>query len=263
VIRPLRAHFGERFEVAPLAVFVEPARLRELQGANEAGPLIAYLFDKQLEDAHLLVLTKLDTLGRSDQAELMSGLEQRYPSAEVLCVSARTGDGMPALRDRLLGASGSPAEPGVRSIDYATYAEAEAELAWLNAEVMIRVGAEQSVYPVEWLRAFTAVVANHCAARQLWIGHVKAHLATATGGSKASVLRAGQSPSFDLEDPRPFLDGRLLVNARVRAHPNDLEDIVRTSLAWVDDHQRTRSTVALLRSFRPPPPRPTHRLGPP
>src|SRR5215210_7244844 len=43
VIRPLRAYFGQQFEVAPLTVFVEPLRFRELRGAHHLGERMPYL----------------------------------------------------------------------------------------------------------------------------------------------------------------------------------------------------------------------------
>jgi len=261
VIRPLRAYFGERFAVAPLTVFVDPMRLRELETVD-VGALMPYLFDKQLEDGRILVLNKQDLLAAGERAELEWKLEQRFPSAEVLSVSAAIGSGMRELRDRLLAeVSEDASAPGLRAIDYTTYAEAEAELAWLNAQIVVNNNHHQAnASASDWLRVFASELSNRCAQESLWIGHVKAYMATPNGGSKASVLRAGQAPQFDLEDPRPFVEARLLVNARVRARPADLDALVFASLARVDARLRTTSTVESLRSFSPPPPRPTYRL---
>src|SRR5258708_4891184 len=77
VIRPLRAYFGERFAVAPLTVLVDPARLRELQVADDSmSARMRYLFDKQLEDACTLVLTKQDLLAPADLAPLLNALAE-------------------------------------------------------------------------------------------------------------------------------------------------------------------------------------------
>jgi G3E family GTPase len=139
VIRPLRLYFGDRFAVAPLTVFMDPARLHELQMVDDSvSAKTRYLSDKQLEDATTLVLTKQDLLSPARHAQLMSDLERQFPSAEVLSISAATGQGMVALRDRLMAVQRDGAyQPGVQAIDYATYADAEAGLAWLNAEVAV------------------------------------------------------------------------------------------------------------------------------
>jgi G3E family GTPase len=263
VIRPLRAHFGERFAVAPLTVLVDPARLRELQVADDSmSARMRYLFDKQLEDACTLVLTKQDLVAPADHAPLVKALEGQFPSAEVLSISAATGQGMVALQERLLAVSrDGTSQPGVRSIDYKTYAEAEAELAWLNAQVAIQPATPgDSVTSVEWLRNLCAELSERCARQGLWVGHIKAHLATSTGDSKASVLQAGAKPIFDLEAAQPFASARLLVNARVRAQPAELDALVRATLARVDERLGTTCTVESLRAFSPLPPRPTHRL---
>jgi G3E family GTPase len=265
VIRPLRAYFGERFSVAPLTVLVDPVRLGDLHTRNAGvGALMTYLFDKQLEDGRILALNKRDLLPAGRRAELETELERRFPAADVLSVSAATGSGMDQLRDRLLATgSDGAAEPGLRTIDYATYAEAEAELAWLNAEVVIQAEQRSSDSSAAWLRAFAAELSDRCAQQGLWVGHVKAYLTTPNGGSrsKVSVVRAGEAPLVDLEDAQPFTAASLLVNARVRARPADLDAVVLASLADVDRRRRTTSTVASLRSFSPPPPRPTFRLA--
>jgi G3E family GTPase len=222
--------------------------------------LIPYLFEKQLQDAQLLVLTKLDTLQPRQRAELLAELARSLPGTGVLGISARTGEGMPELLDSVLAGVESHTPPGVLSIDYQTYANAEAELAWLNGEVSIRARSTDPARSVDWLRTFTTAAAQECVQRDLWVGHVKAYLDTGAGASKASVLRAGEAPSFDMEDVSPVVDARLLINARVRARPPDLDRLVRASLARADDVHRTSSSIRALRCFSPPPPRPTHRL---
>jgi len=47
----------------------------------------------------------------------------------------------------------------------------------------------------------------------------------------------------------------------VFVEPVRLRELVRASLAWADEREHTTSTVDSLRSFSPPPPRPTHRLA--
>lgn len=258
VIRPLRAYFGERFSVAPLTVLIDPMRVGDLQRADAGvGRLMPYLFDKQLEDGRILVLNKQDLYSTDQRAELERTLEHRYPTADVLSVSAATGSGMRELRDRLLAAASDDAsEPGLRAIDYSTYAEAEAELAWLNAQVVIRGG-----HSVDWLHAFLSEISNRCAHEGLWIGHVKAFLSTPNGSSKMSVLRAGATPLVDLDEAQPFTEAHVLLNARVQARPGDLDAVVLASLLDVDTRLGTTSTVASLRSFSPPRPKPTFRLA--
>ena len=268
VTRPLRVYAGDRFRVAPLTVLVEPARVRELLSERDAtgrqsnGPT-AYLLRKQLEDARVLVLTKTDLLSDPEERVLTATLQRSFPAAEVLAMAATTGRGVEALRDRWLGTSAHAPEAGnddvgLRAIDYALYARAEAELAWLNAEVSILAPEPQD--PVPWLGTLLAAVSDRCDHQALRIGHVKAQLVTPDGAAKASVLRAGDPAAFDLRSASSFARARLLLNARVRARPVELEAIVREGIAETDARMGTASTLQVLRCFSPPPPRPTHRL---
>jgi len=260
VIRPLRTYFGAQFTVAPLAVFVEPPRLQELRNADgESGALMPYLFDKQLEDADVIVLNKVDLLDSEERTELACTLESTFAPAEVLFASARTGEGMDALRDRLLLNLGD-SQAGLQTIDYNKYARAEAELAWLNANATVMSGENPAISSQLWLREFMSAVSELCVQRGLWIGHVKAHLRTIDGVSKASVTRAGEEAGFDLEDQRPFAHADLLVNARVRGQPRELDAVVLAGVAQVDQQLGTSSTVHAVRAFSPLPPKPTYRL---
>ena len=268
VTRPLRAYAGNRIRVAPLTVLVEPARLRELLGDRDAtgrqsnGPM-AYLFRTQLEDARVLVLTKTDLLSDPEERVLTATLQRSFPGAEVLAMAATTGRGAEVLRDRWLGTSahggeGGEGDVGLRAIDYGLYARAEAELAWLNAEVSVLAPEPQDAVP--WLRTLLAAISDRCDHQALWIGHAKAQLITPDGAAKASVLRAGDPAAFDLQSAPPFARARLLLNARVRARPAELEAIVREGITETDARMGTASTLQVLRCFSPPPPRPTHRL---
>src|SRR2546429_588253 len=58
VVRPLRRHHPE-MELAPLTTVVEPSRLAALT-SPDADPELAYLFDRQLEEADIIALNKID-----------------------------------------------------------------------------------------------------------------------------------------------------------------------------------------------------------
>lgn len=134
VYRPLRRFFPDRFRLAPFTVLVEPDRIREMLEGGPAIPAdVAYLFERQLAEADLLLLTKVDLLDASARAEARRALEAMARGAPVLDLSATGGEGVGQWVDRLL-ARDPLADRGL-DMDYDAYARGEAALAWLNATV--------------------------------------------------------------------------------------------------------------------------------
>src|SRR5438105_4322960 len=65
VIQPLKDLCGDQFEVAPYAVLFKPSHgIRILKGQPAGGfsPKAAYIFNKQLEEADVIVINRIDEL---------------------------------------------------------------------------------------------------------------------------------------------------------------------------------------------------------
>ena len=72
VTYPLRRLYGENFTVAPVSVLVDPIRALRVFGVEEGGSFsekVLYIYNKQLEEADLVVISKCDLL---DEARLES-----------------------------------------------------------------------------------------------------------------------------------------------------------------------------------------------
>ena len=107
----------------------------------------AYIFRKQLEEADLIVLNKIDLFGAAALDELRQLVRQSFPQADLLCISAQTGQGVDQWLDAVL----APQQAGrtIAEVDYDVYAEGEAVLGWLNCEIQLAAPGEE----VDW-RAF-------------------------------------------------------------------------------------------------------------
>lgn len=149
VYEPLRRHYPNRWRLAPFTVVVDPRRAAEYLSQSRSGSPdgrrtdhdarsgpgsddMAFLFCKQLEEAELIVLNKVDTLTPTEREDLVNLLRARFQASAVLEVSAKTGEGL----EDLLGALGrhvGDLSHRILTIDYQRYAAAEAALGWLNA----------------------------------------------------------------------------------------------------------------------------------
>ncbi|WP_425280638.1 GTP-binding protein [Microbispora hainanensis] len=147
-------------------VVVEPERLDALRTSlrlDDTESDMSYLFGKQLQEADVIALNKIDLLGTAEAAAVIADLRERYPTAAVLGYSAKTGDGLEELVPLWLGSE--PARRGL-DVDYDRYAKAEAAPAWLN--LGLDVAAAEGFDPDAWARGLLEHL-SAAAARNGWM----------------------------------------------------------------------------------------------
>jgi len=254
VLRPLQTYHPDHYQLAPLTILLDP--LRE---PARFPTVVDYLYQKQLAEANVIVLNKCDLLDPAAERAQIDRLQARYPNAEVLSLSAKTGDGLESWLARCLTGT-SAIEQGLE-LDYGLYAEAEACLGWLNATGTLT--AAQQFAPAEWLAATLGALEQRFAEQGAEVAHVKLHMHTPTGALKASLTQSGQPISWDLRaSGEQASSARFILNARVNTDPHTLEAIVRQTIAEGGARPALRSDLTFLECFSPLPPQPTYRLLP-
>lgn len=260
VIEPLRQLYGGRYEIAPLAVLLKPDHGRKIL-ADEQGlgfsPKAAYIFLKQLEEADVVVINKIDQLDAEAQNHLLELTRERFPQKEVLAMSAREGSGFSELVAAL--ARPEPQRTRTPEVDYDVYAEGEAELGWLNASV--RLHATAGEFDVDQLlvelvsrleQSFAEVSAEPA--------HLKV-LADAAGATAiANLVSAEAEVELSLASGARAAAAEFTVNARVAIDPELLAEQVAKAVARLAEQHGLDAEISNLQSFRPGRPLPTHRL---
>ena len=239
---PLRRMYGDAFEIAPLSVLVDPLRALRVLGL-EAGrsfsKKVLYVYDRQLAEADVIVVNKVDLLDETRLERLREALATRYPQADVLAMSARAGDGAASWFERVTrGAMGLGASPDV---DYAVYAEGEALLGWLNATVRVSSGTPFDGNAL--LRDLAGHMAHAIGTAE--IAHLKMTLTAEELPSDIAVLNLvagdrGAELAHTLKAPVDA--GELIVNLRAEEDPRRLHDAALAALgAWGTGGPRPRA----------------------
>lgn len=264
VTYPLRRIYGERFTIAPLSVLVDPHRAQRVLGlgAGEGRTFsakVVYIYGKQLEEADLIVINKRDTLSAAALLELHQTLQREFPRATVLSASARDGGGLDAWFERLL-AHDQVARP-VMDVDYATYAEGEALLGWLNATVQVTAGRD---FDANLLLANLArAIQSRLDASNSEVAHLKMTFSP-DGGlndlAAVNLVRTNFVPELSLRLEQPVSAGQLILNLRAEAAPEALQSAVENALAGTGEAAGVQLRLEHLERFRPGKPQPTHRL---
>ncbi len=258
VVQPLKDLYGERFAVAPYVVFFKPSHgLRILKREQNAGfsPKAAYIFLKQLEEADVIAINRLDELSTEEVEELTSLIEQEFPGTPILRVSAKTGEGFDTLSS-VLNQEGEFGRK-ILQIDYDTYAEGEAEMGWLNSN--IRVTSETEIELDTLLVDVVSRLQKQLASPDIEVAHLKAIGQTEASFGVANLVSNHTQPELSLASRSRAKELDLIVNARVSASPELLEEKVREQVTAATESVGASAEIRSLQSFRPGRPMPTHR----
>ena len=262
VIEPLQQLYGDQYEVGPLAVLLKPDHGQKiLSGASDVGfsPKAAYIFLKQLEEADVVVINKVDLLSAAEREGLLKLARERFADKQVFAISAREGAGF----ERLIDALGQPGSQRLRmmEVDYDVYAAGEAELGWLNCDVEFKTLPGAEPLPLDALvLEMVERLQRACAEVGAEPAHLKilgqaggetsiANLVSSTSSAELSVSSCAETPVAELT-----------VNARVAVAPETLELLVERVAAALAEARGVEYSIANMQRFRPGRPVPTHRM---
>ena len=260
VANPIKIHYHEAFRFAPFSTMVDPDRVRELLLAETESNFpeeVAYLFGKQLEEADILVLNKIDLISEVECERLVSVLTERYPEKKILTISARDDVGLDKWLEILL--SGRPGANTVLSqIDYDRYAKAEAVLGWLNGA--IRVSSDRLFAADEFVRELFLELRESFKHEKGEIGHLKSVFTSSGKSLWVNLTNLSSEPLVSGGSLAKLSKGSLILNARVQLSPELLEKIVRDVLAAVAETHEVKAEIDDLQCFSPAYPNPPHMV---
>jgi Ni2+-binding GTPase involved in maturation of urease and hydrogenase len=260
---PLRRLYGDDFDIAPLSVLVDPIRaLRVLElepGARRLSSKVCYVYRKQLEEADIIVINKIDLLTPQQLELLRAGLAAEYPQARIFACEVRNNAGVDPWYEEVVSGTGRWGE--AMSIDYQTYGEGEALLGWLNAT--LQLDAESGTDGNSLLAEFASAIQQRLIEADGEVAHLKMTLSPGDGSGELAVVNLVRNDAQP-EATHTLLDpvdrGELIVNLRAEAAPDILEAAFQGALG---DCARGGSGVQFhldhLEHFRPGAPVPVYR----
>ena len=298
VMLPLRRVYGSDFELSPMSVVVDATRATGVFGGGSTSQVgrvrdsgektgagriagkrdfkdgfskeVNYIYRKQLEEAEILVVNKVDLLKAGERKALRNRLGKEYPDKRILEVSARKGEGLEAWFEVLMRETSQP--KAIMEVDYDVYAEGEALLGWYNAALSVHaVGDGFDGNKV--VRGLARAIQRSLEGEGAELAHFKMSLRAsfhagengetrrASGeGSLAVVNAVGNGAKAELSSRMggPVMVGELLVNLRAEGDPKLLATVVEREL------KKPRKDARLVwqeqAAFRPGRPEPTHRI---
>jgi G3E family GTPase len=251
VFRPLHTYSPVPFQVAPLTVLVDP--FRDPKSFPEE---IGSLYEQQLTEANLIVVSKKDLLDEKTTQAHLQALQQHYPAVQVLPLSAQTGEGVQEWLEICLQQSGDIKQ--LLELNYEPYAQGEACLGWLKVK-----GQVSSPIPFSlstWMSGVFQMIERECQGRDATVAHIKMYVRAGKQTLKVSLTQLGCQLFWDPEPTdEKTTQAQFIVNARVNTPPETLEALVRQALIRVGGEMRMHIEMTDQACFSLLPPRPTHR----
>lgn len=260
---PLRRMYGDAFSIAPYSVLVDPVRAERILGlaaGKTFSEKVVYIYRKQLEEAEIIVVNKIDTLEPERLTQLVAALTAQFPQATVMPLSARTGAHFEAWVHAL--SQGELGTTSAMDVDYDTYANGEALLGWVNFTATLTT--ELLAFDGnQYLEQFAANLQQRLQREQSEIAHLKMTLAPDEGADLAVVnlVRTDGRVEFSHTLQEPLEVGELIVNLRAEADPQRLQELALESVKETAVAAGIDADVVHAEAFRPGRPVPTHRMA--
>jgi G3E family GTPase len=241
-----------------ISIFADAQLLHSLITCNASflDENVRYIYKKQLEEADLLIVNKVDLLNEAGLRTVKQEIETGYAGKTVLYQNSLDEI---SVRNWILQLNrfGIQKERKSLEIDYDLYAKGEAILGWLDLKIRVETRdlSAHSV-AVRFIREVYSTIKK----TKKPIAHLKFLLDDGLQHHKISFTTLATSREL------LFIDKQLnkvliIVNARIQANPVEVEKLVSDTIEKIARQTDSRIIVEKKAAFQPGYPKPTHRMG--
>ncbi|NLZ54867.1 MAG: hypothetical protein GX892_17330 [Thermoanaerobacteraceae bacterium] len=258
IYKPLKAKKVQSIEIKPFSVIADPKRLKKLilDKSSNFHAEINYLFKKQLEEADIIALNKIDLLSKEEKEDLIQFIKGNFKNAELLAISAKENINIKQWIEMIF--TKETAE-NTLDIDYEIYGQAEAHLGWLNltaavdSTVKIDINKVISEISDKLRKEFYKVNGE--------IAHFKLLAVSGIDWAKASISDISQQLSFDKRAQERSTNWDIVLNIRADMDEQKLLEIIKRILKESIEQKEWTLSISNIQCFKPKKPNPTYRIS--
>lgn len=257
IAKPL-AKFKPEITVV-ISVFADAQLLYSLITGNALflDENVRYLYKKQLEEADIVVVNKIDLIHDTELQKVKEQIEAEFPGKTMLYQNSLEENSvrnwvLTLLRFDLLN------ERMTLDLDYDLYAKGEAILGWLDQRILIETK-DYSASSVA--RQLMSTIYTKIKDENYPVAHLKFLCDDGSKKSKISYTALDEvSKEIFLIDHRTNKIS-VLINARIQVDSSQLEQIVSGAIQQITHQTGSKMTVDRKAAFQPAYPKPVHRMG--
>jgi Ni2+-binding GTPase involved in maturation of urease and hydrogenase len=259
VIKPLVTLKNKPSDFTSLSVFTD-ARLLKARLLDQDLPFsddVVYIFDKQIEEAGVIIINKIDLLPESGRQEIKNLTQERYPDKNILLQNSLDELN---IKRWIRGLENESIYSPLKSLDldYARYGAGESRLAWLDKRLSIEVT------PGKGRRAVISlikVMLSELNKQKIPVGHLKFYIQADGDAVKISIPTIFEEL---WEDKIPLFPNarfvEVLINGRVETEATFFDNLIQNVVLDFSTTDGASIMVLETASFHPQYPKPIHRI---
>lgn len=259
IFKPLQLSYTRQFTLSPLSIVVDPKRVKKLMIEKNSSLFpneINYLFRKQLEEADLIILNKIDTLSQDEINSICAFLKQEFKGVDVLTVSAKENVDIDKWAAMVIKRQSSM--KNTLDIDYETYAAAEEYLGWLNSSVLLNT--HQFIDMNAFIKNLMENLREKLKQQNIEIAHLKIYGIAEDDWAKASLTSIFDNVDFNRTMKKSINQANLIINARINIEPEKLKPLVEDTLRELCTEISVVISDIKTECFKPGRPQPKYRM---
>lgn len=251
VLKPL-LKFRPDTEVT-ISTFTDIRLLKMIVSGNQTtfDETVTYIYHKQLEEAGILVINKIDLISNSELIRVKQLVEEKYKNKILLYQNSQNEDSIAQWLNTLNQDTTAKSLDSL-IIDYDIYAEGEAKLAWFDQDLEILSGDNNAIGHAEIL---VNTIFKKIREQRYSIGHLKFFI-----NDKIKVSFTSNSPSVVQLKTSPAASVPVFINIRVQTDPETIARLVEDAIAETETVSGCKIIVSAVSAFRPGYPKPTYRM---
>jgi G3E family GTPase len=256
VLKPLLIFKKNIFDGLTFSIFVDARLLLSyLKGEKSSfSDDIFYIFGKQIEEADLLIVNKIDLVQKADLIELKKLVDEKLKEKVIICQDSMNLQNIENWLDTLENLP--PRKRISLEIDYQSYGKGEADLTWLDEEINF----SSTKYEAgECAIRFIENVMSDIQKKMIPVGHLKFMLLNGEQFQKISFTSIIDEDWKKNLTPVSSNLVKLMVNARIETTPDVARLIIQDGITSVSDNGVAVSESNEV-AFQPGFPNPTHRI---
>lgn len=249
VIKPL-LKFHPEAEVT-FSTFADAQLLKMLLQQNSSfDESVRYIYFKQLEEAEVIVISKIDLMDDNSLDDMKRLIDKYSDKVTLYQNSFDTTDvrrWLKVLDHKFV------TTPSSLYINYDMYGEGEARLAWHDQQVEIQ---SSNYNAMQATKGLIETISQKIQFNEYPIGHLKFLV---NDEKKISITNTSQEEVFDnIFDERKYAG--LLINARAQTSPEALSQIISEAIKETEIKFNCKIVVKSHASFQPGYPKPVYRI---
>lgn len=251
VLKPL-FHYRPGAQVT-FCTFADVRLLKILLEENSSfDENVRYIYFKQLEEAGIIVISKIDLIDDKLLHEIKPLIEKKYGDKILLYQNSFDEKNIQQWLNVLDNQHFE--KPSSLQIDYDVYGDGEAKLAWHDQELEIHTTNDNATgAAIDLIR----MISKKICLNKYPVGHLKFLL---NGEKKISFTYTFQEELFDTIKNIKNNSADLLINARVQTSPEKLSRLVSEAIKETEIKFNCKIVLKSIASFQPGFPDPTHRI---